>query len=91
MNLYQKYLNYQHFVLYAQIFFGNKNKIFFFIGEKTKLLLLLLFIYFLRGFSYQGYQCQRCDCVVHKGCYKDYACPCKGKKYPDVRYDIENY
>lgn len=34
---------------------------------------------FLWGFAYQGYQCQRCDCVVHKGCYKTYACPCTGK------------
>ena len=40
---------------------------------------------FPRGFAYQGYQCQRCDCVVHKACYSQFACPCKGKKYPDVR------
>ncbi len=41
----------------------------------------------LRGFAYQGFQCQRCDCVVHKGCYSRYACPCKGKKYPDVNFE----
>lgn len=38
-----------------------------------------------RGFAYQGYQCQRCDCVVHKHCYNRYACPCQGKKYPEVK------
>ena len=38
-----------------------------------------------RGFTYQGYQCQRCDCVVHRGCYNRFACPCKGKKYPEVK------
>lgn len=40
---------------------------------------------FYRGFAYQGYQCQRCDCVVHKNCYNRFACPCQGKKYPDVK------
>ncbi|CAF0802757.1 unnamed protein product [Adineta steineri] len=43
---------------------------------------------FLWGFAYQGYQCQRCDCVVHKGCYSRYACPCKGKKYPDLKINV---
>ena len=37
-----------------------------------------------RGFAYQGFQCQRCDCVVHRSCYSRYACPCHGKKYTEV-------
>lgn len=40
--------------------------------------------FFSRGFSYKGFQCQRCDCVVHQTCYSRFACPCKGKKYPEV-------
>ncbi|CAF1057512.1 unnamed protein product [Didymodactylos carnosus] len=39
---------------------------------------------FLWGFRFQGYQCQRCDCVVHKTCYHQFAGACKGKKYQNV-------
>ncbi|CAF3695328.1 unnamed protein product [Rotaria socialis] len=46
---------------------------------------------FLWGFSYQGFQCQRCHCVVHKGCYSRFACPCTGKKYPDLKINIPHY
>ncbi|CAF1201950.1 unnamed protein product [Rotaria sordida] len=46
---------------------------------------------FLWGFSYQGFQCQLCDCVVHKGCYNRFAFPCKGKKYPDLKINVPHY
>ncbi|CAF0939028.1 unnamed protein product [Adineta ricciae] len=46
---------------------------------------------FLWGFAYQGFQCQRCDCVVHRGCYSRYACPCRGKKYPDLKIDVAHH
>ncbi|CAF1070431.1 unnamed protein product [Adineta steineri] len=38
----------------------------------------------LWGFTYKGFQCQRCDCVVHKDCYDRCVHPCTGKKYPDL-------
>jgi hypothetical protein len=50
-----------------------------------------LFNSFLRGFAYQGFQCQRCDCVVHSKCYNGYACPCKGKKYPNVKFIFHEF
>ncbi|CAF3281535.1 unnamed protein product [Rotaria socialis] len=37
----------------------------------------------LWGFAYKGFQCQRCDCVVHKDCYERCKHPCTGKKYDD--------
>ncbi|UJR29412.1 hypothetical protein I4U23_010624 [Adineta vaga] len=37
----------------------------------------------LWGFTYKGFQCQRCDCVVHKECYDRCVHPCIGKKYSD--------
>ncbi|CAF5188067.1 unnamed protein product, partial [Rotaria magnacalcarata] len=40
---------------------------------------------YLWGFSYKGFQCQQCDCVVHQTCYSRFACPCQGKKYPDLK------
>ncbi|CAF1321329.1 unnamed protein product [Didymodactylos carnosus] len=46
---------------------------------------------FLWGFRYQGYQCQRCDCVVHKACYNQFASPCKGKKYPELKIDVAHH
>ncbi|CAF0755327.1 unnamed protein product [Adineta steineri] len=41
----------------------------------------------LWGFTYQGFTCQRCDCVAHNECYNQYSCPCKGKKYPELKMD----
>ncbi|CAF1269791.1 unnamed protein product [Adineta ricciae] len=38
----------------------------------------------LWGFTHKGFQCQRCDCVVHKDCYDHCNHPCIGKKYPDL-------
>ncbi|CAF0852280.1 unnamed protein product [Rotaria sp. Silwood1] len=46
---------------------------------------------FLWGFTYRGFQCQRCDCVVHQGCYSRLACPCKGKKYPTLKIDVAHH
>ena len=37
-----------------------------------------------RGFAYKGFQCQRCDCVIHKECYDRCVHPCNGKKYDQV-------
>ena len=42
--------------------------------------------FFQRGFTYKGFQCQRCDCVVHKDCYDRCVHPCTGIKYPDVGF-----
>jgi hypothetical protein len=81
MNLFLKYLNYQHSVLYVRTFFGNLRSI-----AKT---IYLINLFFLRGFAYQGFQCQRCDCVVHKGCYNRFATPCQGKKYAEVKFIFE--
>jgi len=85
INLYRKFSNYQHFVLYARIFFGNQIVI----CSSTHLFCSFDF-FFSRGFYYQGFQCQRCDCVVHKACYSKHACPCKRKKYPDVSTFIDS-
>ncbi|CAF1385843.1 unnamed protein product [Rotaria sordida] len=38
---------------------------------------------FLWGFTYKGFQCQRCDYVVHRDCYNRCIHPCTGIKYPD--------
>ncbi|CAF4627685.1 unnamed protein product [Rotaria sp. Silwood1] len=38
----------------------------------------------LWGFAYKGFQCQRCDCVVHKNCFDRGIHPCTGQKYTDL-------
>ncbi|CAF3157421.1 unnamed protein product [Rotaria socialis] len=43
---------------------------------------------YLWGFSYKGFQCQQCDCVVHQTCYSRFACPCRGKKYLDLKINV---
>ena len=58
------------------IFFGNEKKL----NEKR----IEKMIFLSRGFAYKGFQCQRCDCVVHKDCCNHRVHPCTGKKYQDV-------
>ena len=36
--------------------------------------------FLFRGFAYKGFQCQRCDCVLHRECYDRCVHPCQGKK-----------
>ncbi|CAF2783218.1 unnamed protein product [Rotaria sp. Silwood2] len=45
----------------------------------------------LWGFAYKGFQCQRCDCVIHKDCYDRGVHACTGKQYADVETMKEHH
>lgn len=81
-NSFRKRSKRRRFVPFVRNFFGKKQ---------TKIQEKKIFTFFFsRGFAYQGFQCQRCDCVVHRTCYNRYACPCNGKKYSEVNFSMIN-
>ena len=43
-----------------------------------------LFLCSFRGFAYRGFQCQICDCVLHRDCYEKCTHPCPGRKQTKV-------
>lgn len=70
INLFQKSSKVQPFVQFVKIFFGNRS----IDPDENEIIVLLI-----RGFTYKGFQCQRCDCVLHRECFDRCIHPCQGR------------